>query len=875
MYVRWQPEENKTTRKKKRSQPMDRQMCLDDPSLFREKDIFVTMAMPSGYMRDTPIRFQDGSIVTCASDTDKMRRMLETTEWDIDSVTKMMLQTSTLLDAVNGDSRLKLFRSPQQGLILEMYRDRMMALGWSYPPITRFDIRNRSCWATEFELQPTMVTSNDIGYWVWFFRSIHDPAFEKHKMDPEKLRRCIEDGRELENGAAMEWYGQTVTKETLLGHPSHRRRMQLSCEVLFFWKMKLFLRETAYRFYRIYGNVDEVARVDNNFVLAHLHPSVPASVQTIASEVDVSPNCDSICEFMRHLRRDLPAVPGALGNVRGLSTLLKPFQVDTVNWMLEREDEPYELFVQMDEDLYYSPIINWWRRRPFSMAGGGFLCTEFGMGKTIMCFGLFLQRRGSTLVITTTTLLSQWKKELENKTNLSVGVYHGAKKQDVDLEVDVVLTTYGVMRSRTSNTPLLEKDWHRLVVDESHNIKNHTSVTATFLYALKARNKWLVTATPIQTRMQDFYGQLKMFNQTEWTNGMFQSLFRSREVFQKGNRLSYLLKRMCHAYTRVQKYGNGDPIIQLPPIHVHETLLALDPTVAYESLRPTLTSQMSMGELMGHVEQLRRYCSNGSLKHQPPIRRPSSSSSSVVSSIAEVVEDRQCPICLCAPESPVITRCGHILCMECSLQLFRHGSSRVTRCPLCRSRIEQSQTLRLVEEAPEVEEEKAEEEPPSVKLLAVFDCIRTIRSERPNAKIVVFSQYLQTLNQLMKRCPHPTCHIQGSTAEKKRALELQRFVDEQDTILFLSMRSGACGINLNNATDVVLVEPAVNEALEDQAVGRVHRIGQVSDVHVHRLILRDTIEERIMRIRRREGFVGNVKQDCRLSRHVMMHLLQD
>lgn len=859
---------------KKKKKKMDRRMCMENVSLFREKSIFVTMSMPSGYLQNVPIRFQDGSIVSCSGQCKKMRDLLESMEWDIDVVSKIMLQPSTIIDRVNGDSRVKLFRSPQQGLILELYRDRMLALGWSYPPLCRFDIRNRSCWATEFSLLTSedvghcMVTSEDVGYWVWFFRSIHDTNFEKHNMTPQKLLQCIEEGQFLEEGGYLDCYEQHVGLDAIMGHPSRRRGAH--SEVLFFWNMKLFLRDFAYQFFRIYGNPDEIARVDNNFVMGHL-PNIPTFVQTIKSQVELCPNCETVGDFMQHIRRDLPQVPGESWGIHGLKTMLKPFQMEVVEWMSKQEDKPYELFIKLGEEMYYSPLINWWRREPLVLSGGGCLCTEFGMGKTIMCFALFLLHRGSTLVVTTTTLLSQWKRELEEKTNLSVGVFHGANKHRVNVHShDVVLTTYGMLRSTSSNAPLLEKNWYRIVVDESHHIKNPQSVTAAFLYRLKSEKKWLVSATPIQTRIQDFYGQLKFFN-NQLTNYMFQSMFRSREPFQRGNRLSHILQRICHAYTRDQTYGNGEPIVQLPPVHFYQKFVELqgDEREKYHALIPSNLSvdQLSTWELIGVVDKLRRYCSNGSWRSNTS--SSSGHSTSIVPNVAEVVDDRQCPICMCDPEAPVITRCGHIYCTECSFQLFRHGS-QVTRCPLCRSRIEQSQMRVLVEEQKHEEEE--EESPVFLKLIAVMETIKRIRTERPCAKIVVFSQYIQTLKKLMEICPHPICHIQGSTSQKKRALELDRFLHEPDNILFLSMRSGACGINLNNATDVVLVEPAVNEALEDQAIGRVNRMGQLLDVHVHRLVMRSTIEEKIVRIRRREGFVGNLKKDGRLNRNVLTHL---
>lgn len=65
-------------------------------------------------------------------------------------------------------------------------------------------------------------------------------------------------------------------------------------------------------------------------------------------------------------------------------------------------------------------------------------------------------------------------------------------------------------------------------------------------------------------------------------------------------------------------------------------------------------------------------------------------------------------------------------------------------------------------------------------------------------------------------------------------------------MLVLSLRSGAVGLTLTAATEVFLMEPALNPALTQQAVDRVHRVGQTRPVHVHHLIMADSIEERIM-----------------------------
>ena len=80
----------------------------------------------------------------------------------------------------------------------------------------------------------------------------------------------------------------------------------------------------------------------------------------------------------------------------------------------------------------------------------------------------------------------------------------------------------------------------------------------------------------------------------------------------------------------------------------------------------------------------------------------------------------------------------------------------------------------------------------------------------------------------------------------KRAKALRDFQNDPPTTIFLlSMRAGAVGINLTQANRVFLMEPALNPALEAQAIGRVHRLGQTSTVEVLRLVMENSLETRM------------------------------
>lgn len=64
----------------------------------------------------------------------------------------------------------------------------------------------------------------------------------------------------------------------------------------------------------------------------------------------------------------------------------------------------------------------------------------------------------------------------------------------------------------------------------------------------------------------------------------------------------------------------------------------------------------------------------------------------------------------------------------------------------------------------------------------------------------------------------------------------------------MSIRAGSVGLTLTAATEVFVLEPSMNPAVTQQAINRVHRVGQTKPVHIHHLIMAGSIEERIMQI---------------------------
>jgi len=127
-------------------------------------------------------------------------------------------------------------------------------------------------------------------------------------------------------------------------------------------------------------------------------------------------------------------------------------------------------------------------------------------------------------------------------------------------------------------------------------------------------------------------------------------------------------------------------------------------------------------------------------------------------------------------------------------------------------------------------------------------------------QVLVFSQWTSLLDLVQ---PHLTAQgvafgrIDGSTRD--RAGEVARFqAGDGPRVLLLSLRAAGHGLNLTAADHVFLLDPWWNPAVEAQAADRAHRIGQSRTVVVHRLVARDTVEDRVVALQRRKRALAQV-----------------
>jgi SNF2 family DNA or RNA helicase len=126
------------------------------------------------------------------------------------------------------------------------------------------------------------------------------------------------------------------------------------------------------------------------------------------------------------------------------------------------------------------------------------------------------------LIIAPTTLLSNWKAEIEKfAPSLNTMIFHGTTPKDEFNDADVTITTYGI--ARTENERLSKQCWYTLIIDEAQNIKNAETAQTKAVKKIKVAIKIAMSVTPVENRLMDYWSIFDFVNpgylgNTHWFN---------------------------------------------------------------------------------------------------------------------------------------------------------------------------------------------------------------------------------------------------------------------------------------------------------------------------------------------------------------------
>lgn len=153
---------------------------------------------------------------------------------------------------------------------------------------------------------------------------------------------------------------------------------------------------------------------------------------------------------------------------------------------------------------------------------------------------------------------------------------------------------------------------------------------------------------------------------------------------------------------------------------------------------------------------------------------------------------------------------------------------------------------------------------PSSKTKMLLQKLRWIRKNKPNDKVIVFSQFrtmLWIVTRVLEKYHIRYLKYDGSTTGAARQTIINTFNQDASSntipVLLMSLKCAALGLNLTVANHVILLDLWWNPAIEQQAIDRVHRIGQNKPVYVTRLIMKSSIEEKILQLQQKKQSIAD------------------
>ena len=490
---------------------------------------------------------------------------------------------------------------------------------------------------------------------------------------------------------------------------------------------------------------------------------------------------------------------------------------------------------------------------------GSILADEMGLGKTVQSISFLQHLRtvqlipGPFLVVAPLSTIANWKREVEEWTDMNVVVYIGNAQNreeikrwewfylDADgqplkkeIKFNVLLTTYDMVRH---DAELPRIHWQVMVVDEAQNVKNFKGKLMEALRGISSYHKILLTGTPIQNSVEELWSLLQFIDQDKFQDrDGFLARFGRIEQLDQAQALRDTLK----PYMLHRKKSDVDK--DIPPLE--ETIIEVELSMLqkqyyraiYERNRDFLSRGTSTGDSSAATGGGGGSSNGGGGGSGGGSNGPSSSSSS-------------------GGSNSMVTPLNNVM-----MQL-----RKVCDHPFLLENVESKEVPGL--EATDYKAYINALVRASGKTVLIDKLLPKLKAD--GHKVLIFSQLKGVLNLLEKYLNfygYTYERIDGSVKGSDRSAAINRFNRPgSDRFAFLlSTRAGGLGINLQAADTVILYDSDWNPQNDVQAQARSHRIGQKKQVKVYRLVTKDTYEKQMFEIASRKlgldrAIMANVK----------------
>jgi superfamily II DNA or RNA helicase len=441
---------------------------------------------------------------------------------------------------------------------------------------------------------------------------------------------------------------------------------------------------------------------------------------------------------------------------------------------------------------------------------GGILADEMGLGKTLQTLAflksLRMWRQASLpavapmLIVCPTSLVFNWVAEAKKFTpQLKVLALHGPDRHTRFGQIqghDMVVTSYALIRRDAERYREFEFD--AVVLDEAQHIKNRQTQNAQAVKMVKARQRIVLTGTPLENSVLDLWSIFDF---------LMPGYLGTAQDFRERYEVPIAKEKDAKAQTRLAR--------RLRPF----LLRRLKAEVASDL--PAKLEQVSFCELTPDQRTVYQQVIEASRKE-------------VLEAVGAQGIARSRMVVLTA-----LLRLRQVCCDLRLLKLERRSDGAME----CGSEVETGS-------APQ------NSTTPALLSSGKLDMFGELLEEVIDGghRALVFSQFVGMLTLLREKLTAEGiefCYLDGSTTD--RAGVVERFQTNAAIPVFLiSLKAGGVGLNLTGADTVVHFDPWWNPAVEDQATDRAHRIGQTKVVTSYKLITRDTVEEKILTLQNRK-----------------------
>ncbi|TPX56979.1 hypothetical protein PhCBS80983_g04170 [Powellomyces hirtus] len=557
--------------------------------------------------------------------------------------------------------------------------------------------------------------------------------------------------------------------------------------------------------------------------------------------------------------------------------------------------------------------VAWMKNREAGSNAGGILADDMGLGKTVQTISLIVANRSedtkckTTLIVAPLALIKQWEQEILTKTKkgtLKVLLYHGASRTKDPSRLksyDVVITTFQVVASecpKQSKTkkddpddipkvikdagPLYKVKWFRIVLDEAQTIKNKATKSAIGCSSLNAQRRFCLSGTPIQNNVDELYSLLKFLQfkpfheHVVFKSQISEPLARGRSKVAM-DRLRAILQAVMLRRTKTTLI-DGKPVLNLPARNVTlENVQFAKVDLDYynqleEKMKKRLKSLQKDGYNKNYTNilclllRLRQACN-----HRALVGAGADKESEIAPGKGNTEDDDVDE--MMAMFKTLEVDAANRQCTICFEQLVSVPETQ-KQCDECMSKFVESEALKMntVSSAGKKGKNSAlvmeltKNWFSSAKIDKTMEILDHLKETDPTSKTIIFSQFTTMLDVVeipLRKKGYKFCRYDGSMPNPDREKSLEAIREDPNvTVMLISLKCGSLGLNLTVANRVIMLDMWWNPALEDQAIDRVHRIGQTRAVEVTRFAVEGTVEDRILALQMKkraliEGALGD------------------